>query len=373
MKKISKPSKQELEALISIGKSYREIYEHFGFSDATLDRLFKKYGLSTRVKTPLKNDLQILIDQKLNVYDIAKQYNVHWSTVYGWLKTHSIKNVYTIAYCKKTDRRPDKKILLESINGSSIDEVAKKFDVNYKMVASWFKYYGINTICASHGADRVEFSEKQLNIINGTLLGDGSLSICSGKRNSSFAFCQAIKNEEYVRYIHDSLKPFSIQIVYEKRRKPKRINGKINHDINNWDGEYVYNVTSYTFSHPVLKQLREKWYSCPYKSRGTKIVPRDLVLNDEVLAYWFCDDGCNYPHKNRALINTDGFSIEDVDFLIGQLKSMSIDCKMYFKNKKPQIGIRKNGYRPFIDRIYPFVKPIFCMNYKINKEHVNAD
>lgn len=200
------------------------------------------------------------------------------------------------------------------------------------------------------------------NIIIGSLLGDAYLE--KGKRNTRAGFKLKLTatKVEYLEKIQDTLsESVQYRITYEKNRKPSRVNGKICHDIQHWNGEFCYAAILRSRCDEEFTLLREKWYH-----NRIKVVPRDLVLNSEIVAHWFVQDGCNNITSNSkgAAFCTNGFSESDVDFLIERLKiDLDINSKRY---KGPIIRVAARSYFNLINLISPYIKTFSCFEYKID-------
>jgi hypothetical protein len=205
-----------------------------------------------------------------------------------------------------------------------------------------------------------ELSPDQKDIVTGSLLGDAYVS------KSKFWLRMKSTREEYVKHIRECLLPFSMDVFAEKRRKPSKVNGVINHDIENWGGEYSYSATFYTRSVQIFRSLRDQWYPDGYKR-----VPQDLKLNSKICAHWFVQDGSNSVDRHSIALHTESFSEKEVEFLILRLKEdMGIDSTMQIRSDtgQPIIFIgnasNRNGYLPFLNIVSPHI-PYECFKYKI--------
>ena len=167
------------------------------------------------------------------------------------------------------------------------------------------KFYGVSRITISrrkrkfgvcNNSIRLELlpnnlTDLQSEIVCGLLLGDGSI----GRKktlgsNCRFGFGQKHKNKEYVEHIYNILLPFSrpvyptVRILRNKKHKGFQFS---------------------TTSHPIFTYLQSKWYT-----GKQKIVPSDLKLTWQTVAYWYMDDGCNHQkHRKKTItLATDCFT-----------------------------------------------------------------
>ena len=74
---------------------------------------------------------------------------------------------------------------------------------------------------------------------------------------------------------------------------------------------------------------------------GKKIVPLNIkdLLTPFGLCYWICDDG-SFCQRDRAIVlNTQGFSLEEVELLISALTD-KFDIKCTIKKERNSYAIR---------------------------------
>lgn len=146
------------------------------------------------------------------------------------------------------------------------------------------------------------FTDQQLNIINGLLLGDGHLSLKGKAKNASLIVKRALKDIEYSKY-HVSI--FKDHVTESGLKSKTRFDKRTNK-------YYKYCDFSLKAS-PELTNIYNKWY-CNKK----KIIPLDLKLNNEIIATWLCDDGWVKKSKNNYFeigFATNGFTLHEVEFL----------------------------------------------------------
>lgn len=204
-------------------------------------------------------------------------------------------------------------------------------------------------------------TNNQNEIIIGTLLGDACITNGSEHKNYLYEFSQKVDKEDYVKYIYSELANVGGKIRYRKRKKPIRIDGKIVHPKDTND--YTYSCEFRTRSNIVFTNLRTKWYS-KWNGKAFKIVPRDIILNWRIMAFWACDDGGNRPDRKEYYISTQDFSETDVEFLINKIKTdLLITANINHKDNKPIIRMGVEDYDKFVKGINPFI-PVKCMSYK---------
>lgn len=189
---------------------------------------------------------------------------------------------------------------------------------------------------------------KELEIIFGSLLGDGKLELAPRAKNVRFGFTQGKKNEEYFIFVFNELKywckisNYRIYTYFDKRTNK--------------------NYTSLNFWSKNL-EIFNFFYKIFY-SNNKKIVPKDLsLLTPLALSHWIMQDGSRGTSKG-LYICTDNFKYEEVLYLSNYLS------KTY--NIKTSIHKMKKYYRIYInvkslDILRPLILPYFhsSMYYKI--------
>ena len=157
--------------------------------------------------------------------------------------------------------------------------------------------------------EEYQLTNNQLEIINGALLGDGTISKpYNGHPNSVFVYSSKIK--EHVVFVTTPLYnltsekgQLSFLEVYDKRTKK------------------VYNrYTFRTLTNTIFTKIRNKWYP-----EGKKIIPSDLKLTPLTCLIWYLGDGYLSSNGNKTsqelIFSTDCFVKEDLEtILLPQLK-----------------------------------------------------
>ena len=146
------------------------------------------------------------------------------------------------------------------------------------------------------------FTQQQNNIITGLLLGDGCLRKKLKSKNATLVVKRAQADYDYSKYHVDIFGDYVTASGLKQLIKFDKRNNK-----NYYACEYALKACE------ELLDYYNRWYP-----DGKKIVPRDLELNGEIIATWFCDDGTIKKSKNNYFdisFATNGFSIEDVDYL----------------------------------------------------------
>lgn len=184
----------------------------------------------------------------------------------------------------------------------------------------------------------IVISEKERNILDGLLFGDGYI----GANNFSGRYQQACKYKEFLEHVTTILALDWGPLYLDKKWNCYFLKSRFN---------------------PALLEFRKRWYP-----NGKKIVPKDLVLSKEAVLYWFLGDGSirfgnrsKFPNSKHyeTKLATDGFSRDDNLFLIERLADLGIKSSLLGRN---QIRIFTESNEKFFKLIGDC--PINCYKYK---------
>jgi hypothetical protein len=148
-------------------------------------------------------------------------------------------------------------------------------------------------------------TQLQKSVIIGSILGDGYLRIFPGRKNALLEINHSLKAKDYVDWKYAILRN-----VVNSPPKSRKGNG----------ARIAYRF--YTKQLPELTALLKQFYR-----NGRKIIPDDLVINPEILAVWYMDDGSKCSSSNFYL-NTQQYNLEDQYKLISRLKLLGLDTKL---------------------------------------------
>lgn len=171
------------------------------------------------------------------------------------------------------------------------------------------KFFDENNLPKNNGGrtPKITLTNRQIEVLNGCLLGDGHLSKI--RSNSNFSYTSSIENHvklvnnEFIEYMND-------------------IKHTSHYDIRTNKTYYRYVVNS--ILNEEFTELRNKWYP-----NGIKIIPDNVKLTSITCLFWYVGDGGliqNYKKKETSSLklNTQCFSVDDIDnIIIPQLKSFN--------------------------------------------------
>lgn len=192
-------------------------------------------------------------------------------------------------------------------------------------------------------SSKYKLSQVQKEVLDGTMLGDGSISVARGRVNSGLKFTHSFKQKEW------ALRKLS---VFENFVPTHR-------DSTTKDGYDV--VSCQTAITPEMKNERKRWYD-----GGSKIVPDDLKLSFLTMAVWYMDDGCIINEGSptpTARFATDGFSHNDVGRLVEKIKELGISTYVVKSGLAQRICVSASSAKAFFEGIEKYVIPE--MRYKL--------
>ena len=213
-------------------------------------------------------------------------------------------------------------------------------------------------------------SSEQLQIITGSMLGDGCLRMVGRHKvkNSSFAEVHGIKQHDWLGWKYEKLKPLSsfFRTFITDGRKVE--NGRVVCDPTKKSEQ----CRIQTISHPTLTELERKWYlrdeNGEYVLKGKrriKKIPEDLELTPLILAVWFFDDGSNNAAKRVAIFNTQSYTKNECEMLVDKLKDFGIDCGVAKNRHQFIIQTKVVSYLNLINLVTEFL-PCECVRYKVD-------
>lgn len=191
----------------------------------------------------------------------------------------------------------------------------------------------------------------QIEILQGSLLGDGHLTSNRKGKNSGFSYTSIHK--EHIDYVYGEFNEYCSKMpkftsYYDKRTCK------------------TYN--RYTFQTNVTEEFttfHERWYI-----NKIKIIPHDLILTKTVGLLWYLGDGHLSKFRNHIELCTDSFAVDQLEnILIPQMGQFY--ARIRFANKRPRIIIPRSGVSKFLDFIGAC--PNMCFDYKWDTTSYDRD
>lgn len=274
---------------------------------------------------------------------------------------------------------PNKKEFANYYHNRSKLESAKHYGVSVSTISRWAEYFKLPKkirICEKSN-NIISITNKQKDIINGTMLGDACIEISNWENgNCRYKVEHCLEQKEYVKHIEKEL---GILVSIVKHDMKNR--GIIGHDENKKPIIGSLNCESIflrTINNKLFTELEKIWYLRneqgnyilkPYGKNGKKqrikTIPRNLSLTPTTLAYWYFDDGSLDKSQRRIILCTDGFSKKDNEFLIDILKK-DLGFLEPRLNNKNRIIFSKKDFMQFIEIMKQFDFLECFKNKKLN-------
>lgn len=200
--------------------------------------------------------------------------------------------------------------------------------------------------------EMLNIDETVKQVLLGSLLGDGSLSINREGKNAFYREVHSLKQKDYLIWKNQHLRFFNTRF-HEYSTYDKRTN------------KTYYSILLWSKTHSFLT----KYYNVLYKDRRKTI--SEEVLNQVGilgLAIWYMDDGCYHYGDGRCQLSTDALSYQDHLLIKNWLKKtfdINIQIHKRLKNAKESYTtvFTKSETDRFLRLIEPFVIP--NMYYKL--------
>lgn len=247
-------------------------------------------------------------------------------------------------------------------------EIVEKFGITLAQIDKLRKQLDLPLKSKVYKNLTLDFSDEQLEILIGSMLGDGNLRKIKGKGNSNFNEVHSLEQIEYLQWKYEKLLPFSIWFGSQVLDGRKNLAGKIVKDIT----KKTISCRLQTCYHPFLTELEKKWYlrdnngEYVFKNKKRiKIIPKDLNLTPKIIGIWFFDDGSNNAKNRQACFNTQSYTFDECEFLKQKLTSgFGINCGVYKNGNGFVIQTKSSSYLDLIEIVKKHAPFCECMSYK---------
>lgn len=348
-------NQEEYLILKSKGMLDKDIATVFGMTPHGLHGSKVSVGLpieSRNFETISKETLvELYQDKKVPIIEISRLLNKGLTAIYTLLGKYSIK-------LRRDDGVFVKKELLKGLidSESSFFEMAELFRTSEDAVKKALIINDLDSeeLFSSEGLSLNRFTEKQKQLIYGSMLGDAHCGNSDG--NQRIRFTHGLKQKDYIEHklkvLDNFVAPRGLQL---NPRLDKRTN-KIH-----------ISVAFETVKSRIFSDLMPLFYN------PEKYIHEDVLyyLDGLGLSYWFMDDG--YKYGNSALVLcTECFANEDLNKTVLYFKiKWDINCEI--ESKERRIYFCDEEGLKFQRLVEPHMLPYF--NYKLltNRKRPNCD
>ncbi len=189
-----------------------------------------------------------------------------------------------------------------------------------------------------------ELSAIEKQKFDGNMLGDGSI-VYKTRTASAPRYIHFSKYTEYLKWLSLNLSYLNNRPTWDKTYLDKRTN--------KWYECYWMGTKSSDFFH----QQRQRWYI-----GSKKILPNDIIVDENLLLHWFLDDGSKATHGGRYFA-ADDLSFEQAEELNAKIQTFTNFTTSVHNNEgNPRIYVTKKYVNDFLNIIGSC--PVECFNYK---------
>ena len=253
--------------------------------------------------------------------------------------------------------------------GMSLDEIAKSKNIARENMTFLREFYGIKRKGATYQkrvANEKPLSQEAKDVIIGSLLGDGHIT-----KWGYFSEKHSPAQLEYLKWKASFFKDITTDKSWDYYESIDKRSGAL-------IKSHCYRTTAHSF----LYEMRNKFYK-EIDGQWEKIIPNDIanMMNEQILAIWFMDDGhTDWKYRNgikmtdgslpSCKICTESFSIENNQLLSDTIiKKFGIKSEVKFKDmdkNKPNLRFSTIDSVKLISIIYPLI----CkeLKYKVDEK-----
>ncbi len=195
----------------------------------------------------------------------------------------------------------------------------------------------------------------QKDVIIGTLLGDSSMSIRSGRPHYSIKFEQGAMHKEYIYHLYEMFKAYVGSPPTDRW-------------IDKAKTRQAWWFRTYKHEHFVF--YYHLFYQTKQNGEKVKLVPENIkdFLTPVAVAYWFMDDGTYTINRNSTEIYyrlcTHGFEKEEVQILCDALRdNFNIHTNLVRDKQFWRLSVKAESSAVFLNLILPHIHQSFL--YKL--------
>ncbi len=205
----------------------------------------------------------------------------------------------------------------------------------------------VNSIKGVGGGVKVSVDKHRdisLNLLDGFLLGDGSILFTNKSKNKMPVLSTSSKHREYLEWLQQySLfndRPIWLSDYIDKRTKQL------------YKGFWIRSGSS-----QYLLEQRNRWYP-----DGKKRLPYDININQETLLIFYLDDGST-ASTGGLYLAADDLSFEEAETLIYKINLFTnLNLSIHKNGNNPRLYISKSQASDFLNIIGDY--PVSCFDYK---------
>ncbi len=255
----------------------------------------------------------------------------------------------------RTILKPDRDVLFDQVVNQHLPMKVLSYLHGYKDVSNlyhWCKVWNIPLPVYERPTDwirKIDLTDKQRELVYGTMLGDGYISPLDTKRNSCLVMSQSEKQAEYLNWKAGVMRPFVVSPfpTVSKQR--------------GWDDGLLYSFR--TVRHPIFTKFRKVFYP-----DGKKEVSRDWLnlLSPLSIAVWIMDDGSYHYTRGYITLCTNSFSYDEhlvMQTYFQEIWNIKSAIHKVKRGRQFTLVFNRPNSQRLIDLVGEFIIP--SMHYKI--------
>lgn len=391
-KKFSKSAIVTKAYRLKIPYKYMKRFEHHKWTEEEIDILKEEYP-TKGVKIPFlverhgkggvdgkARSLGLKCDFAKNEWTeeelkiLKKYYPIKGYNIPELLKTRSRSSIIQKAMKLKikSEKPPERSFVilkedlydLYHVQKINLDEISKIYGCSRDTIRKRMLEYNIpirerreSTIIAKGGLAHLKLNDYTKQVLDGVMISDGYIGIV-GKIDTltgSLVINQAVRNKGWIQELQKIFKNSGMESTILDRKN--KLNDKVFDQVSLQSKSYVE-----------LGDEWKRWYR-----NGKKIVPKDINFTLVFLAHWYMGDGYTNKRYNKKLDKnyyrigfcTDGFTKEEVEYLIKKLKNI-YGYNFVLKKALKKYRLVNNHIaeiKDFLFKISPYI--VDCFQYKI--------
>lgn len=361
--------------------SRQQIADLCGCSAGSIQQSMNKFGIKARSLSdarslkfkrdkPYHNKMWLYSkywDEELSIKEIAKLCKCSYRKIQYWIykfniETRDFNETYLLESKKKKRLYCNKDWLYQKYYEEELSrqQIANLCGCTYIAIQYWMNKFDIKPRDISERSllrekkDPISITNEMKEFIIGDTLGDGSLINVRAKNVTTSAYSHSSKYEKMAIYISNKMDSFGF----------KR-SGRIR--------EYVhkkFNATYFSYWSRYYREL--KYFKDILYRDNKKIIPRNIELTSTIIKHWYIGDGSISNKGKNLRICSQGFSIDDVNYAIGEFNKLGIICHRLPSDNSIQVS-RKDSIKKFFEYIGDCPKEIEDIyGYKFKKEMING-
>ena len=211
-------------------------------------------------------------------------------------------------------------------------EFCKNREISAASLSKAMKFFGIKSE-ARGGKITDPNRHRTLNLykFDGNMLGDGSLLYSCKNKDRYPCYSHSCKYLDYIEWLTQNTELLQNRPIWTRSYFDKRTSKS-----------YTCYWTK-SLSSLFLKEQLARWYP-----DGTKKIPEDLQMNEEVLLHWYLDDG-SLASKGGIYFAADDSSFDEAEEIRSKVENfLNLKVTIHVNDGNPRLYIRSRDTKEFL-------------------------